>query len=85
MALDNSAILAGLTEIIADETGLPAEDITLEKSFTDDLDIDSLSMMTIVTLAEDQFSVKLPDESVKDLATVGDAVNFISQAASSES
>ncbi|MCL2804089.1 MAG: acyl carrier protein [Micrococcales bacterium] len=80
MALDATAVQDGLTEIIVDETGLDAADVALDKSFTDDLDIDSLSMMTIVTLAEDMFSVEIPDSAIKDLATVGDAVNFITAA-----
>ena len=45
-----------------------------EKSFTDDLDIDSLSMMTIVVNAEEKFGVRIPDDDVKGLSTVGDAV-----------
>jgi acyl carrier protein len=34
-------------------------------------------MMTIVTLAEEKFEVRIPDDEVKNLATVGDAVKFI--------
>ncbi len=49
MAYSEQEILAGLAEIVSEETGLPADSVTPEKSFTDDLDIDSLSMMTIVT------------------------------------
>jgi acyl carrier protein len=49
-------------------------------SSTDDLDIDSISMMTIVVNAEDKFDVKIPDEEVKNLKTVGDAVEFIVKA-----
>ncbi|WP_084102078.1 MULTISPECIES: acyl carrier protein [unclassified Demequina] len=74
---DTNEILAGLAEIVAEETGLDAAEVTAEKSFTDDLDIDSLSMMTIVTLAEEKFDVRIPDEEVKNLTTVGDAVTFI--------
>ena len=70
-------ILAGLAEIVAEETGIDTGEVTMEKSFTDDLDIDSLSMMTIVTLAEEKFYVRIPDDEVKNLATVGDAVTFI--------
>lgn len=80
MAFTEADVLAGLAEIVAEETGLPADSVTSEKSFTDDLDIDSLSMMTIVTHAEDKFSVTIPDDEVKNLATVGDAVNFITAA-----
>ncbi|APF39971.1 acyl carrier protein [Neomicrococcus aestuarii] len=76
----NEEILAGLAEIVNEETGLETSDVQLEKSFTEDLDIDSISMMTIVVNAEDKFGVKIPDEEVKNLKTVGDAVDFISKA-----
>lgn len=77
MAMTDQEILAGLAEIVNEETGLDAESVQLDKSFTDDLDIDSLSMMTIVVNAEDKFGVRIPDEEVKNLATVGDAVSYI--------
>ncbi|WP_431711983.1 acyl carrier protein [Glutamicibacter uratoxydans] len=73
----NEEILAGLAEIVNEETGLDEADVQLDKSFTEDLDIDSISMMTIVVNAEEKFDVKIPDEEVKNLKTVGDAVNFI--------
>ncbi|GAA0321603.1 acyl carrier protein [Kineococcus aurantiacus] len=73
-------ILSGLAEIVNEETGLPTDSVESDKSFTDDLDIDSLSMMTIVVNAEEKFGVRIPDEDVKNLRTVGDAVAYISQA-----
>ena len=80
MALSKDEVLAGLAEIVNEETGIATEAVQLDKSFTDDLDIDSISMMTIVVNAEDKFGVKIPDEEVKNLITVGDAVNFITAA-----
>ena len=80
MALSEQEVLAGLAEIVVEETGVDTADVQLDKSFTDDLDIDSLSMMTIVTLAEEKFDVRIPDEEVKNLVTVGDAVAYISSA-----
>jgi acyl carrier protein len=77
MAMTEQEILAGLAEIVNEETGLDAESVQMDKSFTDDLDIDSLSMMTIVVNAEDRFGVRIPDEEVKNLSTVGDAVGYI--------
>ena len=77
MAFTNDEVLAGLAELITDETGINASEVALEKSFTDDLDIDSTSMMTIVVNAEEKFGVTIPDDEVKNLKTVGDAVNFI--------
>ena len=73
-------ILAGLAEIVNEETGLETEAVQLDKSFTEDLDIDSISMMTIVVNAEEKFDVKIPDEEVKNLKTVGDAVDYIDNA-----
>ena len=52
-------------------------DVTAEKSFTDDLDVDSLSMVEIAVAAEDKFGVKIPDDELGNLKTVGDAVSFI--------
>ncbi len=80
MAASEQEILAGLAEIVNEETGIATEDVQPEKSFTDDLDIDSLSMMTIVVNAEEKFGVRIPDDDVKNLSTVGDAVSYISKA-----
>lgn len=81
MAFTSEEVLAGLAELINDETGIATDSVALDKSFTDDLDIDSISMMTIVVNAEEKFDVKIPDDEVKNLTTVGDAVTFIVNAA----
>lgn len=80
MAQSTQEILEGLAEIVNEETGIDTGSVELDKSFTDDLDIDSLSMMTIVVNAEEKFNVRIPDDEVKNLATVGDAVSFINGA-----
>ena len=80
MAMNENEILQGLAEIVNEETGLDAAEVQMDKSFTEDLDIDSLSMMTIVVNAEEKFGVRIPDDEVKNLATVGDAVSFIAGA-----
>jgi acyl carrier protein len=80
MAASEQEILAGLAEIVNEETGIDTADVQPEKSFTDDLDIDSLSMMTIVVNAEEKFGVRIPDDDVKGLSTVGDAVSYIQKA-----
>jgi|TARA_E500000178_G_scaffold301713_1_gene310755 acyl carrier protein len=77
MAHTTDDILSGLAELINDETGIATDQVQMDKSFTDDLDIDSISMMTIVVNAEEKFDVKIPDDEVKNLLTVKDAVDFI--------
>jgi acyl carrier protein len=71
-------ILAGLAEIVNEVAGIPAESVQMEKSFVDDLDVDSLSMVEVVMACEDKFGVTIPDTEVKNLNTVADAVNYIS-------
>ena len=77
MAIAQADVLAGLKEIGEEVAGIPAASVELDKNFTDDLDVDSLSMVEVVVAAEERFGVKIPDENVTDLLTVADAVNFI--------
>jgi acyl carrier protein len=77
MAQSKDEVLAGLATLVNDETGVPVESVVFGKSFADDLDIDSISMMTIVVNAEEEFGVKIPDDKVSELKTVDDAVNYI--------
>jgi acyl carrier protein len=70
-------LIAGLAEIIEEVTGIEPSEVTIEKSFVDDLDIDSLSMVEIAVQTEDKYGVKIPDEDLAGLRTVGHAVNYI--------
>jgi acyl carrier protein len=77
MAKSKDEVLAGLAALVNEETGVPVDSVVFGKSFADDLDIDSISMMTIVVNAEEEFGVKIPDDKVQELKTVDDAVDFI--------
>jgi acyl carrier protein len=72
-------ILEGLGEIVEEIAGVPADEVTPGKSFVDDLDIDSLSMVEIAVAAQDKFGVEIPDDQLKDLTTVQDVVTFVSK------
>jgi acyl carrier protein len=75
---DNTEILAELTEIIKEATaGDIHDEVTVEKSFSDDLGIDSLTMVEIAVLTEHKLGVKIPDDELGNLQTVNDAVNYI--------
>jgi acyl carrier protein len=73
-------IRSGLADIVNEVAGIPADDVQMDKSFVEDLDVDSLSMVEVVVAAEEKFDVKIPDDEVKNLKTVGDAVAFIERA-----
>ena len=75
MAQSEQEILEGLAEIVNEETGLDTASVEMDKSFTEDLDIDSLSMMQIVGEMETELNVMIPDEDLVELITVGDLVS----------
>ena len=70
-------ITGGLAEILEEVAGVNPDDVAEEKSFTEDLDVDSLSMVEVVVAAEEKFGVKIPDDELPKLKTVGDAVKYI--------
>ena len=78
--MNDQEILAGLGEIVEEIAGVPADEVTPSKSFVDDLDIDSLSMVEIAVAAQDKFGVEIPDEQLKNLKTVQDVVDYVRNA-----
>jgi acyl carrier protein len=78
--MSQQEILTELAQIVNDIAGVPVGDVTPDKGFLDDLDVDSLSMVEIATAAEDKFGIRIPDDDLKDLKTVGDAVRYIEHA-----
>lgn len=77
MALSRDEIREGLSDILEEVAGVNPDDVADDKSFTDDLDVDSLAMVEVVVAAEEKFGVKIPDDQVANLKTVGDAVSYI--------
>ena len=81
MALTEQEILTGLGEIVDEVAGVPADQVTPEKAFVDDLDIDSLSMVEIAVGAQDKFGVEIPDDHLRDLKTVQDVIDYVRRSA----
>lgn len=77
MAATQEELIAGIAEIVEEVTGIEPSEVTLEKSFVDDLDIDSLSMVEIAVQTEDKYGVKVSDEDLASLRTVGDVVAYV--------
>jgi acyl carrier protein len=75
----NEEILQDIAKIVEEVAGVDPNEITREKSFVDELDIDSLSMVEIAVQVEDRFGVKVPDEVLANLKTVGDAVDYVAK------
>lgn len=66
-------------EIVVDQLDAKPEDVDESKSFTEDLQADSLAIVELVLALEEKFDVKIPDDEVDKIKTVGDAINYIKE------
>ncbi|SFB19897.1 acyl carrier protein [Lentibacillus halodurans] len=64
-------------EIIVDKLEVEEPQVTMEASFKDDLEADSLDVVELVMELEDEFDMEIADEEAEKINTVGDAVNYI--------
>lgn len=74
-------IEARVKSIIVERLGADESDITNEASFTDDLGADSLDTVELIMEFEKEFDITIPDEDAEKIATVGDAVTYLQNAA----
>jgi acyl carrier protein len=66
-----------LTGLLVDELGVEADRITMEATFEEDLEIDSLGVVELLMALEDNFDVKIPDEEAEKIGNVGQAVDLV--------
>lgn len=64
-------------DIIVDSLSCDEEQVTLEASLKDDLDVDSLDAVELIMAVEDEFDVQIPDEEANKMATVKDIVDYL--------
>lgn len=66
-------------EIIVEQLGVDAAQVTERAKFVEDLGADSLDTVELVMALEEEFSIEIPDEDADKIGTVGDAVQYISE------
>ncbi|MGL5416643.1 MAG: acyl carrier protein [Clostridium sp.] len=66
-----------IRDLIAEKLSVDADEITLESSFLDDLNADSLDIVELIMALEDELDMEIPDEDVEGFKTVGDVVNYV--------
>ena len=64
-------------EMVADQLGEDAGNITPESKFQADLKVDSLDLVELVMAVEDMFGISVPDEDYEKIVSVGDAITYI--------
>ena len=73
-------IVEGIAEILEEVVGVKPSDVAEDKTFTEDLDVDSLSGVEVIVSAEERFGIKIPDADCEGLKTVGDLASFVEKA-----
>ena len=63
--------------IVVEQLGVSVDEVVPEASFVDDLGSDSLDLVELVMVLEEEFGKEIPDEDEEKIQTVQDAINFI--------
>jgi len=73
-------MLDKIKEVIVDQLGVNADQVTLEANFIDDLGADSLDTVELIMAFEEEFDIEIPDADAEKIKTVQDVVNFVEAA-----
>lgn len=75
--MSDNNIESRVKEIIVEQLGVNADQVTPEAKFVEDLGADSLDTVELVMAFEEEFDVEVPDEEAEKLQSVGDVIKFI--------
>ncbi len=75
--MDRQEVLSGLAEVGSELLGVSADQITEDARFDEDLDVDSLGLVEFVMAIEDRFDIKVPEEKLEGITTVGQAADLV--------
>lgn len=72
-------IFEKVSKILIDQLDVKQEEISMEANFLEDLNADSLDIVELILVMEEEFNFQIPDEDAERIATVGDAVKYIGE------
>lgn len=72
-------IFEKVKEIIVEQLGIDEEIVTMDATFTGDLEADSLDIVELMMALEEEFNIEIPDEEAENISTVKDAVSYIAE------
>lgn len=67
-------------DIVVEQLGVDKSEVSLEKSFVEDLNADSLDLTELIMTFEERFGIEISEEEAEKLKTVGDVVNYLEKA-----
>ncbi len=70
-------IFERVKEITVEQLGADEDAVTMDASFINDLEADSLDIVELMMALEEEFDIEIPDEDAEKISTVGDAVEYI--------
>jgi acyl carrier protein len=70
-------IFSSFAKILERVGGVPVSAVTYDADITDDLEVSSLALVEVITVAEDTFDIEIPDDALQDLRTVGSFVSYV--------
>lgn len=66
-----------IIDIVSEQLGVEASEVTPEKNFIEDLNADSLDLTELVMTFEERFNCEISEEEAEKLKTVGDVINYV--------
>lgn len=76
--MSQDEIFSKVQKIVSEQLGVEASEVKPEASFANDLGADSLDTVELVMALEEEFDIEIPDEAAEEIATVQNAVDYIS-------
>lgn len=70
---------AKVKSIIIDKLGVDDSEVTHDANFTNDLGADSLDTVELIMEFEKEFDISIPDEDAENIATVGNAIDYLEE------
>jgi acyl carrier protein len=80
MTTSGGDILDRVTGIIAEITDIPKAELLPDKSFREDLEVDSLTTIEVAVAIQDEFDIEVEDEKLKEMQTIQDIVDLVQSA-----
>ncbi len=75
----STSTLEKVRDIVVEQLGVEADEVTIDSTFIDDLGADSLDIVELIMAFEEEFGIEIPDEAAEKIKTVQDVVNYIDQ------
>jgi acyl carrier protein len=75
--MERQEVLEGLSQVAQELLGVDSDAVTEDARFDEDLDVDSLGLVEFVMAVEDRFEVKIPEEKLEGITTVGQAADLV--------